>query len=314
MKKVIIIGSYPKDKLTEQMLIDCINSLKNFGWDIILTSHIAISKEIVEMVDFYIYDKENKLEPIELTPIYWYNTSNFQLYLNGRGHIIPVCRNIRNGIGLSEVLGYDLFYYMESDNILEISDIQKLKDISNSMLQQEKSLIFFKPGDELDPRYESLMFGGKPSYFLKNMTIPLKIEDMLKHKMDLTLEEIFFNSIKWIVDDCYIINSNSTNFLKNSTINLIANHARCEVIRDTKNNGFGLWISNSAENPENISFSINDNDFVYLPANGFYYLPVNIGQNFKITLIENNRKYFKEFDINLNNLHKFNESGEINFI
>jgi hypothetical protein len=158
------------------------------------------------------------------------------------------------------------------------------------------------------------MFGGRPSYFLKNVTIPLKIEDMLKHKMDLTLEEIFFNSIKWINDDCYIINSSSSEFLKDSSINLIANHARCEVIRDVKNNGFGLWISNSAENPNNISFSINENDFVYLPSNGFYYLPVNMGQNFKITLIEDNRKYFKEFDINLNNLHKFNQAGEINFI
>jgi hypothetical protein len=314
MKKVIIIGSYPKDQLTETMLIDCINSLKNFGWDIILTSHIPINEEIVDMVNFHIYDKENKLEPIELTPIYWYNTNSFQLYLNGRGHVIPVCRNIRNGIGFSKLLDYDFFYYMESDNILEISDVQKLKELSNSMLRQEKNLIVFKPGDKSDPRYESLIFGGTPSYFLKNVTIPLKIEDMLKYKMDLTLEEIFFNSIKWITDDCHIINSSSTEFLKESSINIIANHARCEVIIDVKNNGFGLWISNSAENPNNISFSINENDFIYLPSNGFYYLPVNVGQLFKITLIEDNRKYFKEFDINLNNSHKFNQAGQINFI
>jgi hypothetical protein len=314
MKKVIIIGSYPNDHSSKMMLVDCISSLKNFGWDIILTSHISINEEIISMVDFFIYDKENKLEPPSLTPIYWYNTSNFQLYLNGRGHIIPVCRNIRNGIGLADILGYDLFFYMESDNILETSDIKKLKEISNSMLRQEKNLIFFKPGNESDPRYESLIFGGIPSYFIKNITIPFNVDDMIKYKMDLTLEEIFYNSIKWIENNCLIINSSSTDFLKNSSINLIANHTRCEVIRDVKNDGFGLWISNSAENPENISFSINENDFIYLPPNGFYYLPVNIEQNFKITLIENNRNYFKEFNVNLNNLHKFNQAGEINFI
>lgn len=314
MKNVIIIGTYPTDSVTEKMLIDCIDSLKFFGWDIILTSHIPISKEIIEKVDYYIYDKENTLEPIELTTIYWYNTNSFQMFLNARGHIVPVCRNIRNGVGLSEVLGYDFFYYMESDNIVSNSDVIKLKETHFKMLQEDKNMIFFKIGDENDSRYESLMFGGKPSYFLKNMVIPFKSDDMLRFKMDLTLEEIFYNNIKWVSNECLIINSTSTDFLKNSSINLIANHTRCEVIKDIKNNQYGLWISNSAENKNPIPFSINGTDFIYLVPNAFYYLPVFEGQEIVVKYIENERDYIKKFNITQINFDSFNKSGEINFI
>ena len=136
---------------------------------------------------------------------------------------------------------------------------------------------------------------------------------MIKFKMDLTLEEIFYNNLKWSSNDCYIIHSSSTNFLNESNINLIANHSKCEVIRDITNHQYVLWISNSADNPDNISFSINGGDSIYLQPNGYYFFPVSMGQVFEVMLTENSRSNIKRFSIEEKNLSHFNTSGEIKF-
>ena len=313
MKKAIVIGTFPTDKTTERMLISCINSVRRFGWDIFLASHKALPPYIVELVDYYVYDKENVLEPVDLTPVYWYHCNAFSVQINGRGHIVPVARNIKNSIALLEILNYGFFYYMESDNIISPKDVDRLIQFASKMLTDEKEMTFFKIDSEHDPRYESLMFGGKPYFFLKNAQLPSKADDIRKYNVHLTLENIFYESFKYYEDQCLIIDQSSREVLESSEINIIANHHKAEIIKDYHEEKYFLWISNSPDNPIEINFKINGNDVRSIPPNGYYYQQVIEGDSIFVEIFEGVQTISKLFSINELNFEKFAKTGYINF-
>jgi hypothetical protein len=313
MKKAIIVGTFPTDKTTEEMLVSCIESVKRFGWDIFLTSHKALPQHIVELVDYYIYDGENVLDPIDLTPVYWYHSDVFSVQINGRGHIVPVTRNMKNSIGLLDVLGYGFFYYLESDNIISLEDVNKLTSLASQMSREEKEIILFKINEEGNARYESLMFGGSPHFFLNNAQLPSKADDIRKYNVHPTLEDIFYTSFRYKEDQCLIINQSSKEVLHTSEINIIANHHKAEVIKDYDEDRYFLWVSNSPDNPMDISFKINGNDGGNIPPNGYYYQQVNVGDSFQVEIVEGVQTILKLFSINELNFPKFAEMGYINF-
>lgn len=313
MNKAIIVGTFPTDETTEEMLISCIKSVKRFGWDIFLTSHKALPQHIVELVDYYIYDRENILDPIDLTPVYWYHSNVFSVQINGRGHIVPVTRNMKNSIGLLDVLGYGFFYYMESDNIISLQDVNKLTSLASQMSCDQKEMILFKINEGGNARYESLMFGGNPHFFLSNAQLPSKADDIRKYNVHPTLEDIFYTSFRYKEDQCLIINQPSKEVLHTSEINIIANHHKVEVIKDSDGDRYFLWISNSPDNPMDIKFKINENDWRSIPPNGYYYQQVNMGDSFHVEIVEGVQTIFKSFLINELNFSKFAGMGYINF-
>jgi hypothetical protein len=59
MKKIIILGAYPSNKYSEEVLVECIDIFSNSGYDIMLTSHLPIPTYIQEKVNYFIYDSLN---------------------------------------------------------------------------------------------------------------------------------------------------------------------------------------------------------------------------------------------------------------
>jgi hypothetical protein len=313
MKKAIVIGTFPTDKTTERMLTSCIRMVKAFEWDIVLVSHKSLPQHIIDMVDYYIYDKENILEPIDLTPVYWYHSDLFSVQINGCGHIVPVTRNMKNGIGLLDVLGYKFFYYMESDNLLSREDVFKLEAFAASMSAADEQMILFKIGEGDGARYESLMFGGRPSFFMKVAQLPMKSDDLRKYNVHPTLEDVFYASFRYHEHECFIINKSSSHVLSTSSINLIANHHKAEIIRDHDEERYFLWISNSPDNPASINVSINGSDNMVIPPNGYYYQPVEMSQIIRVEITEGVQTKSKVFFVTEADLPQFRETGYIKF-
>lgn len=312
MKKAIVIGTYPSDKTTEKMLVSCIEAAKAFEWDIILVSHLSLPQYIVDMVDYYIYDKKNILEPHEVTPLYWYSSDTFHLSLNGNGHIVPVCRNMVNGIGLVDLLGYRSFFYMESDNILHKNDVKKILEIEGAMVYSDKQLILFDIGDR---RYESLMFGGRPSFFMRNHRLPMDVTDIVRWGYPLTLEEIFHNNLCQFADESIIISASSEKLLSSSKINLIANHHKAAIVKVENSDHYILWVSNSPDNPEKISLMIDSNpNVIDIVPNGYYYQQVQLDTVINITVFENMKPYKKKFFTTKQDLVNYDNNGYIKFI
>lgn len=313
MKKAIVIGTFPSDKTTEKMLVSCIKSVKALKWDIVLVSHIAIPQEIIQMVDYYIYDKENILEPYELTPFYWYNSPNFSVQIHGNGHIVPITRNMKLSIGMLDMLGYSFFYYTESDNIFSPQDIQTIRNFESSMSISEKEMILFRVGDDPDYVYESLTFGGRPSFFMRNALLPMKTHELLKYSNHHTLESIFYLAFKDIKKDCIIIEKPSSEVFTTSAINVIANHVRVEVIKDHDDDKYFLWASNYSESKEHASMSINGGKDIHLPPGGFFYQQVVLGETLDVEVTDGGRVMVKKFFITEKDLKKFKEKGFIKF-
>lgn len=312
MKKAIVIGTYPSDKTTEKMLVSCIEAAKAFEWDIILVSHLSLPQYIVDMVDYYIYDKKNILEPHEVTPIYWYSSDTFHLSLNGNGHIVPVCRNIINGVGLADLLGYKSFFYMESDNILHKNDVKKILEFEGAMVYGDKELILFDIGDR---RYESLMFGGRPSFFMRNHRLPMDVTDIVRWGYPLTLEEIFYTNFNQYGNESLIIQKSSYDVLSSSKINLIANHHKAAIVKVENSDHYILWISNSPDNPEKISVVFNGvKNVIDIVPNGYYYQQVQLDTVIDFTVFEDMKPYKKKFFTTKEDLVKYDNNGYIKFI
>lgn len=312
MKKAIVIGTYPSDKTTEKMLASCIEAVKAFEWDIILVSHLSLPQYIVDMVDYYIFDKKNILEPHEVTPLYWYSSDTFHLSLNGNGHIVPVCRNIINGIGLADLLGYKSFFYMESDNILHKNDVKKILEFEGAMTYSGKELMLFDIGDR---RYESLMFGGRPSFFMKNQHLPMDVTHIIRWGYSFTLEEIFYTNFSQFADESLIIEKSSEKVFSSSQINLIANHHKVAIVKVENSDNYILWVSNSPDNPEKITVLINGSENVIdIVPNGYYYQQVQLDTVIDITVFENMKSYRKKFFTTKEDLVKYDTNGYIKFI
>jgi hypothetical protein len=181
------------------------------------------------------------------------------------------------------------------------------------MFADQKEMVLFKIGCCDNVRYESLLFGGKPSFFIKSADLPMTINELRKYKVHPTLEDIFYMSFKYIQKNCLIVDGASSKVLSTSGINLIANHHKAEVIKDHDDEKYFLWISNSSDNPDAIKFKINNDDFVEIPPNGYYYQPANIDEIFLVEIIEGIQTINKTFQINELNIPKFAKKGHIKF-
>lgn len=310
MKKAVVIGTFPTDKTTEKMLLSCIESVKAFEWDVILVSHKPLSPDIISMVDYYIYDKKNILEPHHLTPVYWYSCDLFYLSLNGNGHIVPVCRNMINGIGLADLLGYKFCFYMESDNILTESDVNNLVFLQKDMILYEKEMIFFKLDGE---RFESLIFGTNPHYFMSNHKLPMQASDIEKWKYPLTLEQIFYHNFHDLKEDCILIDKPSHEFLKTSDINILGNYFKVLIVKVKNSDNYILWVSNYSGNPDNIHVNINDEHIYTIVPNGYIYIQVTPNSVYDVKISEADRVYRKKFFTSEKDLKEYDNNGYIRF-
>jgi hypothetical protein len=175
-----------------------------------------------------------------------------------------------NGIGLSKIMKYDFFFFMESDNIFSDDDFIKLDDLSNQMLVNDKHLIFFKnqwisEHNEHHINYETLIFGGKVNYFLDNMPLSSTIEEYIQmyspnreSLYNIVLEKIFFNKLSHLEDQILIINGSSKNFFFNSIINKYFITNICDVVTNNLNDAYVLFISNFSD--RNLIYEINSID------------------------------------------------------
>jgi hypothetical protein len=311
MKKIIIIGAFPNTEEKEKMLSDCIDKLSLSDYDLMVVSHHPLPLYIQEKVNFSIYDKENILDPYEFTPNFFYKTKEFLVEIKSQGHMMPVCRNINNGLSLANHLGYDFFFFLEFDNLIDRNDIQLLNLLHYEMLINDKKMIFFNHFVENKEIYESLIFAGVPNFFLKNVKLPLSISDFKKFEIQLTLEKTFFSQFNIIKDSLLLIETSSKFFFKNSSINKIANYSKCEVIKDVSNNSFHLWISNASTNDNSITIKVDENEPISLGKNGWIMKPIKMGQSIKVELNENGFIDFKEFHLNEETQKEYSDKGTI---
>jgi hypothetical protein len=261
MKNLFIIDTYPSTKIQQDLLIECIDKLKNVGFDIMIVSHKSIPEESQKKVNYVIFDSDNTFLPSYKTPFFWLDILDSTFRVFNSGHALAITRNMQNALLMAKSEGYEFFYFLEYDVIIEKSDMDKLLNLRNNMISQGKKMIFFEPEDFYDCNshvYETLFFGGDVNYLLSKFLPPKNIDEWDKLQMGYTLELAFYEKLSKYSEDFLIIPTHSDQFLSNSDVNLYRYGLMvCEMLYNHSNPHRPIFLIHQVNiNPQNYIIKI----------------------------------------------------------
>lgn len=326
MKTIFIVGAYPTNKKQDKVLADCVKSIKNSGFDILVTSHKHIDEQLYGEIDYFIYDKDNTFLPSEFTPFYWVTSGDFYIQIFNGGHTLPICRNMKNGVNLAKALGYGGFVFMESDVIISEVDMETLKDYISSIQNDGKEMFFFRPeeyrGTNNSYVYETLLFGGKTQFFINNMALPTNLTEWISANMGFTLEQTFYEKLHHHENKFLIINDHSSNVFLDSQVNLFRYGLfNCEMIyNQCVESEPVLFVTNSFidDKPKYVDIFVDGELHQHTLLKGQYWFgSYKIGetQNVEVKVYEDEDKaelyHHKSFVISEQNLLEFKKRGII---
>jgi len=180
MKNVFVISCYVNTEEKKKVLIDYINQIKKMpGFDILLVSHIPMSEDVVKLVNYFIYDSDNFLLPMENTPVTWFAVGNLKINIFSCRHGYAFIKNVHNALKFIKSFDYDTFIFSDYDNILNDNDISKIENIPQLLVDNNKKMFVFKdynPSTTRGYSYESKFFAANVSYFADNVRLPNSYE------------------------------------------------------------------------------------------------------------------------------------------
>jgi len=145
MKDLILITAFCPTKEKEETLKRLVSFLNRYGdlYDIMIISHSNIDSSIIDMCDYFVYDKENLLlTEDEYRPKMWFATDKFKIqsnYVAKYSTDYTVLKMTSVGLSLSKSLGYKKVHKIEYDthitSIIEITE--------NSNLLDNNDIIFY---------------------------------------------------------------------------------------------------------------------------------------------------------------------------
>ena len=122
-KAVFIVDCHPTNEAKTATLIETINQIKSFGYPVMLCAHMALPANIIEMVDYYVYDKRDILSGDD-RPIYWSrDTMGVVRYAKASTpcSALAAHMNIRNAVSLC-IGKYDWIYEMSYDTEIDLGE------------------------------------------------------------------------------------------------------------------------------------------------------------------------------------------------
>jgi len=223
MKNIIIISSYADTDSKKSILFDYIKQLKKLSsFDIMLVSHISVPENILNCVNYFIYDSDNFLLPIEKTPTTWVVYNNIKINILSCRHGYAFIKNVHNALTFAKSIGYDNFIFSDYDAILGDEDIIKIENIPNLLKEHNKKVFIFKDynGKSGGYAYESKFFAGDVNYFIDNVPLPNCYEqwvnmDPYKSSNNI-VEDILVSLLNKFEDKLYVIKDTVNTYFSNS--------------------------------------------------------------------------------------------------
>jgi hypothetical protein len=308
-KDLVILGSYPSSEKSKEVLKQCIKSLKEH-FDIMLCTHYPADFEIQNMVNYYIYDYRNEMVVNE--EIYIYGDSDsfyFQGYIEGSSSHpgFAIYRSIMNGVRFARDY-YDRFYYIESDAIFSLEDVQKILDIKKQVNEDNKKGWFFK----LDKVLTSNIFYCDVNFFLDSFPQCKNVNEYNQVCYEINsfglLENFLYSVLKYYkkLDQFLLIKDvHFTEYFKDSKMSLTSYREdgmnypfelRLVKVENTDKIAFVYVNNNINDSNEYINFSINDIISTKLPLSKTYMSQIidSNSDTFTMTIGNYIKKYTRE--------------------
>jgi hypothetical protein len=188
-KTIVIIDCFVRNKNVEQCLIRSIDNLKSDGFDILLVSNTTIPQNILEKVNYFIYDSRNQLfeynySNIRNIDLYKINDT-FELHDIKSGvqkHGLSVLINLFNSLEIAKNLGYKNFFRLEVDDLFGDISREYIKSVTTICKDQNKKALFYYNEDrENEPNDISFHFMYSEIEFFLNKVESIKSEEDYKN-------------------------------------------------------------------------------------------------------------------------------------
>jgi hypothetical protein len=224
MREIFILSCWPNTRNRENMLVDLITKLKKLNKEVLIASHYLVPDYIVNMADYYIYDKENIIftdKTLDNYPAdYYFENTSFRVEGISINHSAALSRILNISLNFVKNLGYDYFSLLESDVVFDFDDLKKFDEIKLSTIKENKKFFFFKlrpyqfpywENNGIFEVYETCYFGGFVKNFLSRMNFPVTLEEwnkLLKEDAkNHTLEYFVTSTFKSVPHECLILDS-----------------------------------------------------------------------------------------------------------
>jgi hypothetical protein len=255
-EEAIIISTYPIQQSVIDSTKECIESFKQTGRKIILTSHVPIPEDLQELVDYCVYDKNNLLTKHDFYHHCWVDYGHFKVntILQGEDNDIyhgpAVYTNYYNAASLAKNLGIKKLFFINYDYVL--TNPEFIDEISFKL---NKKKAFVDEREYSEGKVSSTFFMGIDTDLFFKTHEPIftsKEYDNLKHKVGSLsngYENIFYFALQPFRNQIHIESAEnwdkliSENFKHN-------NFSRIEyttVLPTNVENNFAIYYQNSNE-------------------------------------------------------------------
>lgn len=152
--EIILITAHTPDEHRMNLLRNLVTKLKTNQKKILISAHSKIDDDIIDMVDYFVYDSNNQLL-IYNEPEGWIKTTNTplsetiitkdSLYLGSP--VLAHWRTLSNGLMLCKSTGFKYVHYLEFDT--EVNSIVEI-DLNTKILQQGKANVVYTFPEDIE--------------------------------------------------------------------------------------------------------------------------------------------------------------------
>ena len=311
-KGLVVILSHADTEDKIEILIESINSIKKQNYDILISSHINIPDYINDMVDYFIYDKENELimyDEYTSKPnvvFVWMKALGYeQHYPIKFNHAYAVLELIKNASFFAESKGYENVHFINYDYVINDENVL----LANNTLLIENDIISYdwnNYGAVNSEHISSGFFSVKNNKFL-NLIRNIKTKDDYCNYGSPIFEDFLYDYVTKYSDMrifklpiSTLFDNLPPNEVSNSTTNKIAVKS---VMDDyiIENNGQRIYLFLTKDEFENhyilircddkilnVHFKIGSSEYNYNSNYGINLLPIRIEQLEKNIIVKIN--------------------------
>ena len=261
-KEIFLVDAYLNKEKSFKVFKEGIKIIKDAGYEIFMVTNLRPTPEILELVDYCFFDKEDRKfsEQFEEYPqIGVYNRAgNMEITSQSyhkQKHSLSVHVNFRRSLEILESLGYTHVYRMEYDALISPEDLHVLKAIPNRL--EGKKALFYLDMNNKHVFYH--LWYGEIRWMLDNITPIRNEEDYVRRVVELTGKKKFLPAEEYLATDLrgkeeeiFLIESvnNSTNyeFPNSYWNNVVSDHTNEKF----KNGFYGGIFRIAAKTPQGL--------------------------------------------------------------
>ena len=171
--EIFVISTHPTTDSIINTTLDCVKSIQNNGFKVILTSHIPIPPILQNQADYCIVDKNNILTKHTFYSNFYWSNDQYSVYVNLKGennnvyHGPAVYVNYYNGAQFAKDLEINKVYFLNYDYVLK--DKKGIKDISKIL--DKKDFYFSKHHPQEGDALYTYFFAANPSTLIKKLPL-----------------------------------------------------------------------------------------------------------------------------------------------